>query len=207
MKAEILDSNGAVLQWASNASCPVWATAFGIGAGTYYLRVSSTTGTTGYYNLVMNLSNSDLDTNSTPANAFTLSSASPGRTYGARFEAANDVDWYKFTGQEGQFYRIETYAMEGGADTVIEVYGPSSTVYGRTGSADALPDVSGAGLGFWLMQSDDDGLAFRGSRISFMAPATGTYYLKVVPYDAANTGSYQIMFEDTGVWFGWPTYP
>lgn len=207
MKAEILDSSGALVQWASNASCPMSGTALSIGAGTFYLRLTSSTFTTGAYTLLMNLSNGDLDINSTPANAFTLTSDSAGKTYGSRFESGADIDWYKFSAVGGQFYHFETYAMEGAADTVIEVYAPSTTVYGRTGTIDSLPDYSGAGLGDWMLETDDSTLASLGSRVAFMAPATGTYYIKVMPYDGDSIGSYQVMFEDTGSWVGWPDYP
>jgi len=202
----IVDSAGNPVQTISPASCPVAPSSVSIGAGTYYMYVRSAAGATGTYDLLMDLSNSDLDIDSTPAHAFELDPS--GRTYGVRFESGTDVDWYRFPAEEGRFYRLETYALDSPADTFMELYAPSTTVYGRQGTVDSLPDVSGGfGLGFWMFQDDDGAVTSLGSRISFMAPATGNYYVKVRPYSQWNSGGYAMMFEDTGVSFGWPAYP
>ncbi len=73
-------------------------------------------------------------------------------------------DWLKFAAQAGQWYRIYTFGLSGGADTLLELY---------------------SGAGELLASDDDSGPEPLASRIDFRAPETATYYIAVRPADGA----------------------
>jgi G:T-mismatch repair DNA endonuclease (very short patch repair protein) len=70
-----------------------------------------------------------------------------------------DVDWLEFTAVTGATYRVETYNLTGGADTVIDLYASTSLV--------ATDDNSGTGLG---------------SLLTWTATADGSHRVKVTEY-------------------------
>jgi mannose-6-phosphate isomerase-like protein (cupin superfamily) len=70
-----------------------------------------------------------------------------------------DVDWLEFSAVTGATYRVETYNLTGGADTVIDLYASTSLV--------ATDDNSGTGLG---------------SLLTWTATADGSHRVKVTEY-------------------------
>ena len=85
------------------------------------------------------------------------------------FHAAGDIDYLKFVGMSGGRYEMWT-ANLGGAlnDTVLTLYGTDGTTV--------------------LMTNDDDPFAPPASRLQWVCPATGTYYLKAAQLNPAVGG-------------------
>lgn len=134
------------------------------------------------------------------ANAWTLSAdADIGRVLGTRFETLGDEDWYKLVAtSDAQWFVVETFGLDNDVDTVMELFTPPTTQYGRTGTLDSLtPSPGSQGLGHWMLRDDDGALAERGSRIAFQAPVAGTYYVRVTN-QGTGVGSYYVAFEDVG---------
>uniref|UniRef100_A0A7V3VTF2 Peptidase C-terminal archaeal/bacterial domain-containing protein n=1 Tax=candidate division WOR-3 bacterium TaxID=2052148 RepID=A0A7V3VTF2_UNCW3 len=208
-KVDLINSTGILLATFTNTSCSSSPYSISIDRGTYFLKASTPMGSTGAYKIKANLT-TDIDVDSTATNAWTLSAdANLGRVIGTRFETTSDEDWFKFMGgSKCRNYIIETWGLDSGVDTIIEIYAPSSTIWSRTGTLDSLPDTSnGNGLGHWMLQDDDGALDSRGSRIAFATPVIGTYYVRV-KNKGTSSGSYYIAFEDTGlISTCWPSYP
>jgi len=205
VKVELLNDSGLVLAQGTHTSCSDPADSWSIGQGVYFLRASSPYSGTGSYQLKAATS-LDIDVDSTAANAWVLDDGpATGKVIGTRFETGSDEDWYKLTStQEGGLFVVETWGLGAGVDTVVEVYAPPETMYGRTGTPDSLPDTSGGqGLGHWMLQDDDGGLASKGSRLAFMTPVPGTYYIRVKMKPGSSPGRYYVAFSDVG----WPWYP
>lgn len=72
------------------------------------------------------------------------------------FCSPDDEDWIKVNAIAGNIYRFETLNLQGGADTILELYAPN---------------------GFTLIAANDDGGS--GSLIDYTPTTSGTYYLKV----------------------------
>ena len=84
------------------------------------------------------------------------------------FHVEGEEDWVMFTAQSGIPYTLATANTGGHADTVLYLYGPD----GKT-----------------LLNFNDDYLGMNlASRIDFVSPSGGTYYLKVVHYDIYAAG-------------------
>ena len=85
-----------------------------------------------------------------------------------------DADWLRFDGVAGRTYRIETFALAGGADTTIAVHRDCGEVP--------------------IAADDDGGPDNRSSRVDFTAPANDVYDLHVEEWnDAYGPGlSYRI---------------
>jgi hypothetical protein len=165
----------------------------------YFLRVSSPAAPGPYQ--VQALLTSDIDLDSSAANAWTLTTdATSGRVLGSRFETGSDADdWYQFTAAaEGDWFLVETFGLGPGVGTTLELYTPPATLYGRTGTIDSMPDSSGGnGLGHWMLQNADGALINGGARIAFQAPVPGTYYVRV-KNRYATAGRYYLAFDDAG---------
>jgi hypothetical protein len=207
VKVELLDASSNVLATRVNNWC--WPTpgSHAVGPGVYFLHVSHDTGTPGAY-WVRAKADADIDIDSTPANAWPLTNDPvEGRLIGTVFEDQEDEDWYKFEAVEGVYYIVETWGVDSGISTWLEVYAPDTTVFGNIGELEAIQeDTSGHGLGHWMLSDVGGALAPGGSRLAFIAPADGTYYVRVQNlYESA--GRYYVMFEDTGISSGWVEYP
>jgi len=208
-RVQVLNSVGAVLDTFVNTSCTTPMRTFSVGAGVYFLKAQPDTTTTGSYQIQATLT-ADIDIDSTPTNAYTLTNNdSTGRVLGARFETATDEDWYKFTASAGgTFFMVETFGLDAGVDTELEIYAPSSTLFGRTGTPDSLPDTSGGkGLGQWMLRDDDGAISLKGSRLAFFVPVAGTYYVRARNKSGSSAGKYYLMFEDTAIQTSWSPYP
>uniref|UniRef100_UPI002ACD5197 PPC domain-containing protein n=1 Tax=Chloroflexus sp. TaxID=1904827 RepID=UPI002ACD5197 len=83
------------------------------------------------------------------------------------FHAAGDQDWLVFAANAGTYYRFETLNLDSCSDTVL-------TLYDSGGQSLAADDDSGDGFG---------------SRIDWIAPASGNYYLMVRHYNAGTGGA------------------
>ncbi len=92
-----------------------------------------------------------------------------------------DQDWYSFAAEAGVSYWIQTTDLAYGSDTVVTLFGPDGQTQ-LSSSDDAL------GCGY-------------GSRIAWVAPADGTYYIRVTGYghpESGCLGSYCICVTTTG---------
>jgi hypothetical protein len=203
-RVQVLDENETVIATMTNNNCGASNSTVSIGAGIYYLRARAVQGSaTGAYQ-IRALLTSDIDVDSTPANAWELAVAlatpAEGEVVGARFESAQDEDWYSFTTAYDSFnFVVETYAPPGGsADTMLEVYAPPETIFGRTGTLDSLPDTSGHGIGHWMLQDHGGALSPGGSRLAFLTPAAGTYYIRVRNM-GGNDAPYYLAFHRSSV--------
>lgn len=84
------------------------------------------------------------------------------------FWSSTDVDWVKFTAVAGTLYVMETSNLGRNADTYMYLYRPNCTTI--------------------ITEDDNDGPGF-GSRIEWLADASGTFYVKVRPYTPHFTGA------------------
>ena len=92
-----------------------------------------------------------------------------GATPQARtFDEAGDVDYVKVAVQQGQALAFYTTNLAEGMDTTLTLY-----------------DTDGVTV---LMRNDDDPMAPPASRIEWLAPTTGTYFLKVANFDPSLGG-------------------
>lgn len=106
-------------------------------------------------------------------------------TIRARLTGAGDYDFFKFEAERGDVLQIYTSDLETSVDTVVEVFAPTNgfqlygdyACYPRAAPSDpiACPDPD------LILLKDDDGGTFanRDSRIQFVAPLDGTYFIRV----------------------------
>jgi hypothetical protein len=79
-----------------------------------------------------------------------------------------DPDWLTFPAEAGRWYRVETFGLQGSADTVIELWG---------------------GHGEALLLADDDGSPTpQASRLDFQAPDDADLHVLVAQRDGAYGG-------------------
>jgi hypothetical protein len=198
----VYNSAGQLLSSNSASSCSTPMAQVNIGAGVYFLKALATYGTMGNYK-VKAQTTLDIDGDSTAANAWLLTNDSiSGRILGTTFETTTDKDWYKFNvSTEGRLVVFETYGLPANVNTTLEVY-PPDTFYHRY-----YDDTSdGNNLGHWMLFDDDGSIWPLGSRLAFLAPTVGTYYV-LVRNTSGNPGGYYVMFEDTGLSMPWVSYP
>jgi len=89
--------------------------------------------------------------------------------------AADEADWVWFEAIEGFVYTIKTSDLEGGNDTVLELY-----------DEDHVPPVE--------VMNDDYADDIPASRIVWEAPENGKYYVKVSPFDH-RAGGYGVNYD------------
>ncbi|MBI3979603.1 MAG: DUF11 domain-containing protein, partial [Chloroflexi bacterium] len=94
--------------------------------------------------------------------------AADGRAQHRSFHYPDDVDWVWLTTTVGKEYVAETANLGPSADTIVDLYAED---------------------GVTLLARDDDSGPGAGSRIVWVAPQSGTYYLKVRHYRTAATFS------------------
>ena len=78
-----------------------------------------------------------------------------------------DVDWIKFSAENGYKYTIETFDLEGECDTVIALYRDCNSS---------------------RISQDDDGGVGRASKIVWSCTSSGTYYVKMRDYSSSKGG-------------------
>ncbi len=78
------------------------------------------------------------------------------------YHPLDTADWVKFEATKGFTYTIKTSNLEGGNDTILGLYDPN---------------------GIRITVNDDDADNIPASKIVWCAPADGTYYVKVSPFD------------------------
>jgi len=93
-----------------------------------------------------------------------------GSTTAGTIETGGDRDWFAFNAVAGRSYVLRT-TLDTLPDSVL-------SVYGRDGAT--------------LLAWDDDGGGGYASRVTWTAPASGTYFLEVRAYSGAETGSYAL---------------
>lgn len=184
---QIYDANGTVLVSKSggtltqNTSGDTVLTVSALPAGDYFVAVSSqsvpgsTAATTGTYTLLVEPTTGD-DIGSTPLTAFVLGQTDAYENIAyqrATLNSASDSDWFQVRLTAG--HRYEFYVF--GADSNGGTLGASSL---------ALYD----NLGNIIIPTTDGGFG-RDAKISFTAPATGTFYAAVAApqgnFDASGT--------------------
>ena len=205
VESEILDESENVIDTLSAADCSESPGQVDLTRGTYFLRVKPDTSTVGTYKVKATLGE-DID-QGTHQSAWELPDEENGYVLASRFESAGDEDWYSYTTSvSGRWLLFEVF--DATATPEIEVYAPATTVYGRTGTLDALPDTSGgAGLGHFMLKKSNNGFVFgQGARLGVIAIYPGTYYFRVRNTSGAS-GSYSLMFDDSGLQSGWSQLP
>lgn len=142
--------------------------------GTYYARVrhfsSSTFGANTDYDLRLIQGNTGPGDNYEPDNTFTQASpiVTDGTSQTHNFHIPADVDWVRFSTTLGGAYTIQTLNLGPASDTVLELYDTNGTT---------------------LLEVNDDGGVGLASRITWTAPANGTYFVKVRHYLASASGN------------------
>ena len=89
------------------------------------------------------------------------------------FEAAGDEDWFQFSAEAGQGYVFMTGNLTGRCDTVMELY-------------------TFDGEGVTLIDYDDDSGDGLASRIEWLAPSDGIFYVRIRHFSLSGTGGYEI---------------
>jgi hypothetical protein len=90
-----------------------------------------------------------------------------GQSIHTLFDVATDEDWFRLEAAEGMTYTIETSQLAAGVNTVIEIYDTNAST---------------------LLAQDDDGGIGLASRLVWKAPASRTFYLRVLPVSGSLTG-------------------
>ena len=87
------------------------------------------------------------------------------------FHLSGDVDWIRYVvegGNVGKRLTLQTYALGSTADTVVELYAPDGITF--------------------IASNDDDGDNYT-SHLDWTPNTTGTYYIKIRPYNSASTNN------------------
>lgn len=96
--------------------------------------------------------------------------AADGATVPGTIEVGGDRDWFRVPLTSGTTYSVFTTALGAGMDSVISVYTPRNTTVG----------------------TDDNGGGGLASRVTFVASATGFFYVRLVHASATGTGTYEL---------------
>jgi len=144
--------------------------------GTYFamVRHASATSGTGCYELSLSVLQTD-DHGDGPTTATPISS--DGTAVPGFLETKGDIDVFLFPAEAGYEYTIETEDLSAGMDTIIDLLSPD---------------------GASVIASDDDSGTGTASRISWTAPAGGTYFVRVKGKDDAVTGGYALVVSRRG---------
>ena len=99
--------------------------------------------------------------------------AATGRMIASHFHAAGDRDMFRVDLAEGEHVTFTTENLRG-ANTILELYADTSAIRGYQ----RIPDPTRR----WLQRDVNGGLEPLASRIHFVAPRAGRYYIRVLPY-------------------------
>ena len=135
------------------------------GTGTYYVRVTGFDVGTGTYTLTIALSDIVDDHPDSSADATPVEIGVD--THGA-IDYEGDRDYFAFEAQEGEYYQLDV-TLGTLDDSILELF-----------DAD----------GIWL-DANDDSAESTASRLIWLAPGTGTYYVQVASF-RAGTGTYTL---------------
>lgn len=108
---------------------------------------------------------------------------SDGTLFTSLFDISGDNDWFSFKGIASADYTFQTDNLADGVDTIIEIF-----------DIDGLSQLS----------SDDNSGEGLASKLSWTAPATGIYYLRVSQNSGSSYGcdaSYQVSLEGESLVF------
>ena len=165
----LLDSNGDFLidnddYGDSLASRVIWVAPV---SGDYYIEVSSwDDDDSGSYTLTVSLSTITDDHGNDDSAA---TAVSVGTTAGGSIDYAQDVDYFRFTAEAGQLYEV---------DVALGTLEDSNLT---------LLDSNGD----FLIDNDDYGDSLA-SRVIWVAPVSGDYYIEVSSWDDDDSGSYTL---------------
>jgi len=139
--------------------------------GDFYIEVRSFAQSLNRGSYILSLSVADDHGNSIQA----ATPISEGLTLGT-IDPASDEDYFKFSAQGGATYTIEVQ-LDTHPDTKLVLYDS---------------------LGNRLAENDDASDLLGGSRLGWIAPSTGDYFLKVISFNTfTQTGSYRLVLEVT----------
>ena len=135
-------------------------------SGDYYAAVSGVFGATGSYTLTVSLSTITDDHGNDDSAA---TAVSVGTTAWGSIDYAQDVDYFRFTAEAGQLYEV---------DVALGTLEDSNLT---------LLDSNGD----FLIDNDDYGDSYA-SRVIWLAPVSGDYYIEVSSWDDDDSGSYTL---------------
>ncbi|WP_395702720.1 pre-peptidase C-terminal domain-containing protein [Aquabacterium sp.] len=141
-------------------------------AGTYYLAASAYGSLTGSYRL--SASSGIGGSDDYAGNTGTTGRLAVGGSTSGNVESANDSDWFAVTLSAGQRYEFRLNGS-GQNDPRLGLYSTQGT----------------------LLASDDDGGGGNNALISYLAPASGTYYL-AAQMASGGTGGYSLSAQQRG---------
>jgi len=70
-----------------------------------------------------------------------------------------------------------------------------------------MDETSNSSIGHWMVQDDDGAVEPFSSRVSFLTPVAGTYYITVKNKNCNSPGGYSLLLEKTTAIGGWGGYP
>ncbi len=94
-----------------------------------------------------------------------------GTTIAGNIERGGDVDFFSFQAVQGATHLLSTSGLGAGMDTVLTLFDANGTT---------------------VLREDDDSGGNRASLITWNAPASARYFLRVRHYNAAGTGTYRV---------------
>ncbi len=137
------------------------------------------------------VTNADRDVGgSNRTTAFTMANDGvSGRHVAADIQPAADEDWFRVELSEDEHVTFYTADLKGGVQTVIEIHDADPAILGYQRVTDAARR--------WLRRDVDGGVAPQTSRLHFVAPKSGTYFLRVTS-QAGTSGAYSLYVQRMG---------
>ncbi len=148
------------------------------------------------------------DTNTTPAAAATI--VTDASTTGSLYPAGN-ADYWSLSAVAGKAYTIGTSNLKNGADTFVKIFTPGQALLGSDDNANDVvysgttlttrypsrPSDIDAGICDAYGSCHENGYDILSSRLTFTAPASGTYLISVQsstspPISAGRYGTYTL---------------
>lgn len=167
--------------------------------GTYFLRVTLENGPTPYtFQLVQFMTSAyETEANDTPATANAIPGA--GRVSGA-IDSTTDVDVFSFSAEAGEVVTFSIYAGPGSSSFGFPSHARVTTLFAAllpdlevlNAGSTVLGDTPYAGVNF-SGESVANGLAT--SELTFVAPSTGTFYLRVSASDGNGDADHLYVLE------------
>ncbi|MBF0213619.1 MAG: DVUA0089 family protein [Magnetococcales bacterium] len=172
----VYDADGVLLPGTGNADANGSTDAFSTfrpsTSGTYYLSVGGNADSTGSYRLTIRSSGST----DIAANITTTASAVVGEGYQGVIDAVGDVDWIQVSLIAGATYEIGELGTSGDHGTLSDPF--IQGIYDSQGLA--IADTA-----------NDDFNGSRNASVTFVAPATGAFYIAAGAY-GSSVGTYYL---------------
>jgi len=101
-----------------------------------------------------------------------------GATTSGSNDPAGDTDFFKFVSVANRYYRIETFSLSPGSDTVMVLYDSDKVTV--------------------LAEDDQSGEEENASKILWASLRVDTFYIEIFQFFSSATGSYSFVIEDLG---------